>query len=350
VTINGRDREFLTAAGIPEEMVFLLDNPVEPLEREKGDGRKETGRKIGKALSKSTASYIEGAPLMIYPVRTIRRKNVLEAGLLARCSRTPVNLLVTLPGVSKTEKGYSEIIDSCFEEGLIPGASRAGLTLGDNGISFPDTMSAGKIIISSSVQEGFGYLFINSLQWKKPLFARKLDIIRDFSDMFSTEFSHFYDTVEIPLSTALRKQLKQEYSRKISELGKFLDKEIISNLKKQETRVIQGSSIDFSYLSPIMQRNFLKDLNDPGLLKETRKMNNIKLEQMEIMLSIDMIAFDETVIEKFSLANHAEQIGNIISSLKNDIDLSPSSKENVNYSIIASFANFASISLLYDPI
>ena len=350
VTINSRDRDYLTTAGIPKEMVFLLNNPVEPLEREKGDGRKETGRKIGKALSKSTASYIEGAPLMIYPVRTIRRKNVLEAGLLARCSRTPVNLLVTLPGVSKTEKGYSEIIDSCFEEGLIPGASRAGLTLGDNGISFPDTMSAGKIIISSSVQEGFGYLFINSLQWKKPLFARKLDIIRDFSDMFSTEFSHFYDTVEIPLSTALRKQLKQEYSRKISELGKFLDKEIISNLKKQETRVIQGSSIDFSYLSPIMQRNFLKDLNDPGLLKETRKMNNIKLEQMEIMLSIDMIAFDETVIEKFSLANHAEQIGNIISSLKNDIDLSPSSKENVNYSIIASFANFASISLLYDPI
>ncbi|MCK5672078.1 MAG: hypothetical protein KAH95_01805, partial [Spirochaetales bacterium] len=38
VTINSRDSNYLITAGIPEKMVFLLNNPVESLER-----RKETG-------------------------------------------------------------------------------------------------------------------------------------------------------------------------------------------------------------------------------------------------------------------------------------------------------------------
>ena len=348
VTINDRDSTYLIAAGIPKEMVFLLNNPVEAFQEK--ENTRENYKKIDKVLSGSVPSYIERAPLIIYPVRTIRRKNILEAGLLAKCSTTPVNLLPTLPGVSTAEKGYSEIIDTCFDEQLIPGAAQAGIVLASKGITFPNIMSAGRIIISSSVQEGFGYLFINSLQWRKPLLARKLDVIRDFSDMFSTEFSHFYKNVEIPLSTTLRKQLKYEYSRKISTLGKFLDKEIISNLKKQETLVIQENSIDFSYLSPMMQRKFLKDLEDPGLFEETRKMNANILEQMNIMLAMDTIPFKEKVIEKFSLTNHAEQIGNIISSLKNDIQNTSSPKKNINYSMVASFADFASISLLYDPI
>ena len=100
----------------------------------------------------------------------------------------------------------------------------------------------------------------------------------------------------------------------------------------------------------MMQRKFLKDLEDPGLFEETRKINTNILEQMDIMLAIDTILFEEKVIEKFSLTNHAEQIGNIISSLKNDIEITPSPKKNINYSMVASFADFASISLLYDPI
>ena len=348
VTINSRDSTYLIAAGIPKEMVFLLNNPVEAFYEKENTG--ENYKKIDKVLSGSSPSYIEGAPLIIYPVRTIRRKNILEAGLLVKCSTIPVNLLPTLPGVSAAEKGYSKIIDNCFDKKLVPGTAQAGIVLASKGISFSNIMSAGKIIISSSVQEGFGYLFINSLQWRKPLLARNLDVIRDFSNIFSPEFSHFYDNVDIPLSSTLRKQLRQEYNKKIYELGKLLDKKIISNLKNQAAQVIQGNSIDFSYLSPAMQRNFLKDLEDPGLLEETRKMNNIKLKQMKKMLSIDMIAFDETVIKKFSLVNHAEQIGNIISSLKNDIQMPLSPKKNINYTIMTSFADFASISLLYDPV
>jgi len=347
VTINSRDRNYLITAGIPEKMVFLLNNPVEKLQIT--DNRNDY-TKIDRILSESEASYIKGAPLMIYPVRTIRRKNVLEAGLLAKCSTIPVNILPTLPGVSKTEIGYSKIVDSCFEDKLIPGAAQAGIILESEGITFANIMNAGKIIISSSVQEGFGYLFINSLQWGKPLIARDLDIVRDFKNIFSSDFSNFYKSVDIPLKDTLRKELKIEYSKKISGLETFLDKTIISNLQEQKKQIINKENIDFSFLSPLMQRNFLKDLKDDGLLNETRKLNIEKLQKMENMLSYNAFSFDETIIKNFSLSNHAQQIKNIISSFENEFKEPDFPKININYTIISYFANFPSISLLYNPI
>jgi hypothetical protein len=350
VVINSRDYNFLVNAGIPDKMVFLLNNPIEPLRRNvDGDGE-ISYKKINKILSKSESSYIRNAPLLIYPVRTIRRKNVLEAGLLAKCCPVSVNILPTLPGVSKTETGYSKIVDICFDEKLIPGASKTGLTLEEKGISFEEVMNAGKIILSSSVQEGFGYLFINSLQWNKPLFARKLDIINDFGGMFSSDFSHFYQHVNIPLSNKLRNQLHEAYDRKISEIDKFLDKNIISVLKEQKSQILKDEYIDFSYLSAPMQKIFLEEIEDSGLLKETRELNNIKLEEMEKLLFLSDIPFNEIDIIQFSLPVHAETIGIIISSFKKDFQVNNTSSKSINYSIISSFADFPSISLLYDPV
>lgn len=349
VTINGRDREFLTAAGIPEEMVFLLNNPVEPLEREKGEWRKETGRRIEKVLSRSSSSYIKGAPLIIYPVRTIRRKNILEAGLLARCSRTPVNLLVTLPGVSETEKGYSDLVDICFNSGLIPGAAQAGLKAAEDNISFLDLIDAGNLIISSSVQEGFGYLFINSLQWNRPLFARDLKIIDGFREIFQKKESYFYNEIVIPLGKSLKELLSKEYSRKIREVETILDNRIISSLNQNIKLLLQMNTIDFSYLSPSMQIDFLKHLADPGLLKETRRLNIININMMEKILSKGKTDFEKETIERFSLSNHAEQIQKIISSFEDRIAGNIHTMD-IQDNMLKSFAELSSIRLLYDPV
>lgn len=350
VTINSRDRNYLITAGIPEDMVFLLNNPIESLQEEKPSEDTNSYTKIDKFLSSSEPSYIKGAPLMIYPVRSIRRKNVLEAGLLAKCSTIPVNILSTLPGVSKPEMGYSKIVDNCFREKLIPGASKAGILLESEGFTFNDIIKSSKIIISSSVQEGFGYLFINSLQWRKPLIARKLDIMTDFSDIFHSDFSYFYNNINIPVSSALRKQLLKEYNNKISGLGKFLNKDLVSSLKSQAEQTIREDKIDFSYLSPIMQRQFLRNLNDKNLLEETRSLNVPALSQIEKLLAVNSMTFEETDIENFSLSNHAEQIGNIIFSLKYNSQKIPPTKKNINYNLLTSFTNLPSISLLFNPV
>ena len=350
VTINSRDRNYLIRAGIPDDMVFLLNNPVGPIKKEKGERRLETDRNaIDKVLSNSAPSYIKGAPLLIYPVRTIRRKNVLEAGLLARCSRTSVNLLVTLPGISETEKGYSNLVDSCFNSGLVPGAAQAGIKAADGDISFLDLIDAGKLIISSSVQEGFGYLFINSLQWGKPLFTRDLEIIDGFRDIFKEDRSYFYDEIKIPLGNSLREILREHYHRKIMEVGIFLDKKIVSTLSQQIKLMLQMETIDFSYLSPSMQKEFLKNLSDPGLLRDTQTLNSISLEQMEKLLSTNLLLFNSKIIKRFNLSNHANQIQKIISSFENKPHETMKSI-NIQDNVLSYFAGLPSIRLLFNTV
>ena len=349
ITINSRDYKFLITAGVPKEIVFILNNPVEPLKRETGDRRQETERRIEKVLSKYSTSYIKGASLLIYPVRTIRRKNVLEAGLLAKCIKTPVNLIPTLPGVSKPEKPYSELVASCFNEGLIPGSAQAGIILEQNGLSFMDIINAGKIIISSSVQEGFGYLFVNSILWEKPLLARKLDIISDFESIFNPNSSYFYNTVKIPLQLKLQKLLNKEYDKKIANLAYILPAKLVSGLKTAKSNFLKKETIDFSLLSPIMQKDFLKSLDDKQLLKETCHLNRNILGQLERMLLLDEFKIESTRIDRFNLVNHAKQIKKIINSPPPELNGKLTKNTNgIHNNMLSYFADFPSISLLYD--
>ena len=350
ITINSRDYKFLITAGVPKEIVFLLNNPVEPQYID-NDVKKKVliKKKIDRILDKASGAYIKEAPLLIYPIRTIRRKNVLEAGLLAKCSRTLVNLIPTLPGISKSEKPYSELVASCFIEGLIPGSAQAGIILEQNGLFFTDIINAGSIIVSSSVQEGFGYLFINSLLWEKPLLARQLDIISDFKSIFNPNFSHFYNNVKIPLRSKLQKQLNTEYDKKLAKLKLILPAKIVSGLRNDKNIFIKKETIDFSFLSPIMQKNFLKSLKDNQLLEETCFLNRSILKHMEKIILLDEFKFDNTKIERFSLVNHAKQIQKIIKSPPPELNgkLTKATK-SIHNNILSYFADFPSISLLYD--
>ncbi len=94
--INRRDLGLLKGAGMPESRLFLLENPVGPSadQTEWGDDR----RAIRSLL------FPDANPLhqtLLYPVRSIRRKNVLEAAMLLHLVDLPLRLIITLPGVSR---------------------------------------------------------------------------------------------------------------------------------------------------------------------------------------------------------------------------------------------------------
>ena len=115
--INDRDRRYLREAGLDDGEVFLLDNPVplatlpEPPDREELHGA--LARKYGRLFP----GFLRGEPLWFYPVRSIRRKNVLEAALLVRLLPERANLVVSLPGTSDQELPYSEAVHNLFREG-----------------------------------------------------------------------------------------------------------------------------------------------------------------------------------------------------------------------------------------
>ena len=247
LVINSRDLKYLTGAGIPESAVFLLNNPVPEENLPVGDTALMRP-KLEKCIGNEFPAYNPEAPLGVYPVRTIRRKNVLEMGMICAVSPEPVNLVVTLPGTSQTEKKYSEYVSEAFSEGLIPGIWGAGLRLDEAGITFPQFLSMADLICSSSVQEGFGYLFINAVAWGKPLFARHLDVLDGIIGLFDGHPSHFYTSIRVPASPGKTEGIRASYEQKARRMAVLAGSEIADSVMKDVADVINDRSFEFSYL------------------------------------------------------------------------------------------------------
>ena len=89
LTINERDRKILTNAGLKEKQVTFLANPVKvPKESLNLERIEKTAikNKLKDAFGEIFPGFNPKNPCAFYPVRSIRRKNILEAGLLTLLS------------------------------------------------------------------------------------------------------------------------------------------------------------------------------------------------------------------------------------------------------------------------
>ncbi len=341
--INNRDKLLLAKAGIHKESIFLLDNPVEKTEPLPFNS--DTYKRIESFFSGIEPSYIPGAPILIYPVRSIRRKNTLEAGLLSRLLSRETNLFVTLPGTSESEKEYSNMVDYAFKENLIHGVFASGLKGQEKGFSFLEQVAASTGIISSAVQEGFGYLYINALQWGKPLFARYLDILVGTEQLFEHQQARFYREVKIPVSLEEKNELLEKYKsnfKRVSAIYPGLD---VSDLSEELEVMLKEKFIDFSYLSPKMQLNTLKKLNDIGFLSEIRIMNKELLAGFEEILSPNYKKREKPDLERFSLLQHAATIKKIL--FTPDPGVKAAKNSQVSSNLLALFTKIEYLKLLY---
>ena len=229
--INERDRNILIDSGIPREYVFLLENPMSVRERSfSADEQRRLKDKIHSYYSKEAEAA--GGKLLLYPIRAIRRKNVFEAALISRLAGNDTQLAVTLPGTSETERAYSALVQEAFRKGLIRGFWRIGEKLDEIGISFEELVGASDMLIASSVQEGFGFSYIQAVLWNKPLTARYLDILEGFSSVFRNYPALFYSKLYCPLDLKSRKLLREEYKIKIGRLRDIISDAALEKLDR----------------------------------------------------------------------------------------------------------------------
>ncbi|MDC7224976.1 MAG: hypothetical protein PQJ60_14605, partial [Spirochaetales bacterium] len=314
--INARDRNYLTQAGLEEENVWLLNNPV-PL----GETARTDAEAVKSALYKRYSSRFpalrEKGKLVFYPVRSIRRKNIFEAAFLLKLAEGETNFMVSLPGVSPAEKPYSDLAERAFTEGLIPGLWGVGAEEETELLNYGNFWGAADLVISPSIQEGFGYLYLNALHWGKPLFARYLDIMEGFKFLFPSSSSHFYDRVPLPLTEREKGSLRELYSRKMDALAAYMPPGRRESLDREREELLREDRFCFSYLTPAQQYDCLERLDrDSSFREEAARMNRENLEALERITGASVPDRDGPIGESFGEEKYVETLRKIMASLE----------------------------------
>ena len=351
--LTSRDGEVLREGGIPAASVFVLGNPVPPLDRPAAysfpTGRSAVRRRLQRAFGGMFPGFDPARPLALYPVRTIRRKNVLEACLLALLAEEPIALAVTLPGLSPAEKGYSDRVEALFRSGRCPGLWGFGGRLREAGLSFEGLVGAADLVVSSAVQEGFGYLFIDTLQWRRPLLARNLENLQETRELFDPYPAHWYDALLCPLPAAQRRELLGAYRRKIAELGEAIPAGELPRLHEELERLFASELTDFSFLPADRQERVLARLDDPGVLEALREANRALVGSLGELLSAAVPDRGPQVQARYGPARYAQAFGRLLHSFEGpwdgEAEIDPAA---VQTRIIARFARLENLRLLYD--
>ncbi len=342
--INERDRKILSEAGL-DESVFLLVNPV-TLTPAAPSNPEELKTALTETCAASNPGYLPDAPILLYPVRAIRRKNILEAALLARMLHEPVNLIVTLPGTSSQEKEYSDTIERAYKEGLINGVWCPEAS-GDPRLSYPMLVASCDAIVSTSVQEGFGYLFLNALHWRKPLIARYLDVLDGVLDLFGDYPRRFWADFRVPALPQLKETTKAAYRDRISGIRKLLPEKSLKSIESSINKLAAGGGIDVSYLSVENQLEMLKLANgSKKWLEDARNLNRELLDSVEKTIQASAPDMDEMIETNFGETAFLRTVEKLLESFGEKVSMPTADK--VRDSVSRAFGRLDYLRLIYD--
>ena len=318
--LNRRDHDALVAAGCPAERVVLLGNPVRPpapvAEPAAATARAARARLAEAAADgppAGTGALDPGRPLWLYPVRVRRRKNVLEAGLLARLAGA--YLVVTLPASSAVETPYSREVERLYANGAIPGLFGAGERLDALGMAFDDLLAAAHLVVSPSVEEGFGFQFVNALQWRRPLLARRLPVLDDLQALLDDYPAALYDAVRCPLTGTERSALHAAYEPAAERAARLLPAAAGQHLRAALDTILSGDTVDFSYLGTAQQAALLRRCADHGAARELRAANAALLETVHALPHRPLPDRDQEIEAAYGEAAFARRAAALIAPL-----------------------------------
>lgn len=320
ITINKGDLKRLLQAGIPETKIFYLPNAINT---KKENFKKQEERK--KIINKVEDRCLirKDDLLLLYPVRTIRRKNILEAALINIIVEKSF-LFVTLPSNSRKEKKYEKIVKDVFKNNKIRGIWSVSKKY--KGI-YNNLIRGCDLFFSSSVLEGFGLIFLESKKYNKNFYVREIDIVQDFKNI--PKYS-YYSSLNIKLDDRMKDDVIKKYKNYLNMID--LNKRGKEILKEDIYKKIDKNIVDFSYLDVENQRKILnkenfaeiKELNS-DIEKNIRKLSNGYLKQ-------------GVELGNFSLKKNTQRIKDIVMKIKEDNEAVKKQRDKkIDKSILESF-------------
>lgn len=228
--INRRDLGLLRKAGLPEQNCLYLPNPV---------------------IAPTVSNKNPTSPLVFYPVRGIRRKNLGEICLLAANAPEGVKFAVAL---APENEDWMEIHDQWVQF-----ARDLDLPIEFNvaaGSSFPDWLARATHLVTTSVAEGFGLTFLEPAFLGKPLIGRNLpEITSDFP-----AYGTFYESIPVPVP----RQLKATYETTLRDCWQKYGRPLSGHDTQAAWESFQ-ESVDFGNLPEEEQRNIIREVDLPDL-------------------------------------------------------------------------------------
>lgn len=253
--INSRDHSILSQAGFSGERLHLLPNPVaEPHERFPREAARKRLEEIFDVPAKDR--YV------LYPVRCIRRKNVGEALLWSSFARGRATFGLTLPPENPICARAYEAWKDLGRALDLPCRFEVGR---EGALRYPENIAAADLILSTSIVEGFGMVYLESWLTDHQVAGRDLpEITTDFVDS-GLRLNGLRDGVEVPIDWVGRREfrelLEDGYERVLAEYSVVPATDHEGLRRRIDERLDEGR-IDFGELS--------EDLQSPIIEKVTR--------------------------------------------------------------------------------
>ena len=315
VTLTSRDASILSEANVDASKLTTIPNPI--LSFDSLPSRNEVRSTVLNKLSIDDPA----TRLLVYPVRGIRRKNVGEMLLLSTLSKelaTPSSFAITLAPKNPRELESFQRWKQLAVELELPCRFDTG---GSYQVDFLDLLASSDAILTTSIAEGFGMVFMEAWLIGKPLVGRDLpDITTDFKQS-GLNLNSLYPELAIPTELidieAVFISLIESYQALRDAYQ--LKRESAESIRSKYEQLITDGRIDFARLPSDHQQKVIELASCDSSVREIIVQSNKGL--MEVWLASEerdqeTIAQNrESVLTKYSENSIGDRLHQTYSSL-----------------------------------
>jgi len=248
--LNRRDKQLLEHAGLPSERLHLTPNPVVGL------GELPTAEAAKRRLQK-IFEIPRRDRYLLYPVRAIRRKNLGEAVLCGLLAGPSCWLGVTLAPLNPGEKRWYEGWKRWTAQHRLGCVWETGEK---SRLSLADNLAAADALLSTSIAEGFGMVFLESWLVGRMLVGRNLpEITRDFCCL-GLRLPGMWHRLAVPLdwlgAERVRKRILESYQQVLTAYQRPMQPDWTEALDEK----LADGSVDFGDLDEAFQQEILEKI------------------------------------------------------------------------------------------
>lgn len=252
--LNQRDARILAAAGVAPARLHVLPNAV-------GDPSALPPREPVRRKLADRFGVPADRPLLLYPIRGIRRKNLGEVLLWSALADGDWHVGVTLPPLNPVERPSYDRWKASAGSLALKIVFELG---GEAGLPYAENLAAADRMLTTSVAEGFGLVFLEAWLVGRMLIGRDLpEITADFRAA-GLRLDDLRPRLDVPLewigAAEWRSEIERVYGETLARFGRRLPPP--SEFRRQLEELAVEGLVDFGSLTSRHQQQIVQQVVD----------------------------------------------------------------------------------------